>query len=572
MDGQAATVAQTPAEPRPVNELQKEKKEAVSWKDLPHKTQLVVITLTRLSEPLVQTSLQAYMFYQLKWFDPDLSDSVISSQAGVLHASFTAAQLLTAMMWGRVADSSRFGRKKVILIGLTGTMISCLGFGFSKTFWQALFFRCLGGVTNGNVGVLRTMISEIVREKKYQSRAFLLLPMTFNIGVIIGPILGGVLADPAASYPDLFGKTRFFISFPYAMPNLVSAFFLLSASLTAWMCLEETLDARVDKRDWGIELRKRLGSTLSGYLSRNRLPAGYTPLPARDDASTSVEMTPSRTPSPATEPIPKPSKPAKRQPRYTQRLPFRRIFTRNVCVTLLARFCLAFHVGTFNSLWFVFLSTPVYDPNKPSDGLGRHPPFVFTGGLGLPPAKVGTAMAVLGFLGISLQLFVYPALSARLGTVRCLRMSLVCFPMAYFLAPYLSLVPSSTEPPGPKSGPAIWVAISGVLLCQVVGRTFAAPNMAILVNNCSPHPSVLGTFHGLAQTCSSAARTLGPVLCGFLYGVGLAHGIVGGVWWGLSLWAAMGWLTSWLLKEGDGHEIWLDGDEEDDGVETTKTV
>lgn len=282
VDGQAATVAQTPAEPRPVNEPQKEKKETVSWKDLPRKTQLVVITLTRLSEPLVQTSLQAYMFYQLKWFDPSLSDSVISSQAGVLHASFTAAQLLTAMMWGRVADSSRFGRKKVILIGLTGTMISCLGFGFSKTFWQALFFRCLGGVTNGNVGVLRTMISEIVREKKYrrsiipqsptlgrkdktaelcsqnrdstrlclftryllnlimtESRAFLLLPMTFNIGVIIGPILGGVLADPAASYPDLFGETRFFLNFPYAMPNLVSAFFLLSASLTAWMCLEE---------------------------------------------------------------------------------------------------------------------------------------------------------------------------------------------------------------------------------------------------------------------------------------------------------------------------------------------
>ena len=171
--GQATAVAQRPAEPRPVSESQKEKKETVSWRDLPRKKQLVVITLTRLSEPLVQTSLQAYMFYQLKWFDPSLSDSVISSQAGVLHASFTAAQLLTAMMWGRVADSSRFGRKKVILIGLTGTMISCLGFGFSKTFWQALFFRCLGGVTNGNVGVLRTMISEIVREKKYRESCFL---------------------------------------------------------------------------------------------------------------------------------------------------------------------------------------------------------------------------------------------------------------------------------------------------------------------------------------------------------------------------------------------------------------
>lgn len=58
---------------------------AVSWKDLPRKDQLFVITMTRLSEPLVQTSIQSYMFYQLKWFDPTLPDSVISGQAGVLQ-------------------------------------------------------------------------------------------------------------------------------------------------------------------------------------------------------------------------------------------------------------------------------------------------------------------------------------------------------------------------------------------------------------------------------------------------------------------------------------------------------
>lgn len=68
--------------------------------------------------------LQSYMFYQLKWFDPTLPDSVIASQAGVMHSSFTAAQFLTAMMWGRIADSSHFGRKTVLLIGLSGTSTS----------------------------------------------------------------------------------------------------------------------------------------------------------------------------------------------------------------------------------------------------------------------------------------------------------------------------------------------------------------------------------------------------------------------------------------------------------------
>ena len=46
------------------------------------------------------------------------------------------------------------------------TVLSCIGFGFSKTFWQAMIFRTMGGALNGNVGVMRTMVSEIVQEKK----------------------------------------------------------------------------------------------------------------------------------------------------------------------------------------------------------------------------------------------------------------------------------------------------------------------------------------------------------------------------------------------------------------------
>jgi MFS family permease len=107
------------------------------------------------------------MFYQLKSFDPSLPNSTISRQAGILQGSFTAAQFLTAVWWGRLADAEWMGRKRVLLIGLMGTCISCLGFGFSRSFVSAAVFRTLGGALNSNVGVMRTMISEIIVEKKY---------------------------------------------------------------------------------------------------------------------------------------------------------------------------------------------------------------------------------------------------------------------------------------------------------------------------------------------------------------------------------------------------------------------
>jgi MFS family permease len=97
----------------------------------------------------------------------------------------------------------------------------------------------LGGALNGNIGVMRTMVSEIVQEKKYQSRAFLLFPMCFNVGVIIGPILGGFLADLGGSYPKTFGNVEFLKRYPYAAPNVLSAVFLFTAGLGVFFGLAE---------------------------------------------------------------------------------------------------------------------------------------------------------------------------------------------------------------------------------------------------------------------------------------------------------------------------------------------
>lgn len=151
-----------------------------SWATLPHKTQLFVLALCRFAEPLSNTSVLSYVYYLLRSFDKSLPPSEIARQAGFLATSFALGQFLTGAIWGRLSDS--IGRKAILLIGLSGTVVSTFAFGFGRKLWVVILARLCAGLLNGNVGVLRTMISEIVVEKKHQSRAFLIMPMCFNIG------------------------------------------------------------------------------------------------------------------------------------------------------------------------------------------------------------------------------------------------------------------------------------------------------------------------------------------------------------------------------------------------------
>ena len=221
----------------------------VTWMSLPHKDQLFLLFIGRLVDFLQIASMQAYVFYQLKHFDKSLSDAEISQQAGILQGCFTGAQVLTAILWGKAADASWCGRKRVLVIGLGGTALSCIGYGFATTFFWAAFWRAFGGAINGTVGIIRTMVAEITKEKKYFSRAFLILPMSFNVASMVGPIMGGVLADPAVNLPGLFGENaafgfRWIRDYPYALPSLMNCVFLSAATALTFLFLEEVSPAR----------------------------------------------------------------------------------------------------------------------------------------------------------------------------------------------------------------------------------------------------------------------------------------------------------------------------------------
>lgn len=157
-----------------------------TWLNLPKKGQLAILCLSRFVDFFQMAAIQTYMVHQLKSFSPELPDSVISHQAGLLQGAFTAAQIITSILWGRAADQPGVGRKLVLNIGLVGTGLGCIGVGFSTTFHQAVVWRMLSGAVNGTVGAARTMVAECV-DKRHHPRAFLLLPAAFNLANVLGP-------------------------------------------------------------------------------------------------------------------------------------------------------------------------------------------------------------------------------------------------------------------------------------------------------------------------------------------------------------------------------------------------
>lgn len=137
-------------------------------------------------------------------------------------------------------------------------MLSSLLFGFSRSLAWAIAARALAGSVNGNAGIIRTVVAELIPQKELQPIAFSIMPLVWTIGSIFGPSFGGALANPASKYPEIFGTNGFFKRYPFALPNIVSSVFFLVGLAGGILFLKETLETKKYRRDYGRILGKLL--------------------------------------------------------------------------------------------------------------------------------------------------------------------------------------------------------------------------------------------------------------------------------------------------------------------------
>ena len=121
-----------------------------------------------------------------------LTDAQTGWVVGLLMASFSAMQFLFLPLWGRLSDM--FGRRPILLIGLTGSTLFYALFGLASM-WGSLpwlFVARIGaGIAGATISTAQAYIADTTSAQN-RTQGMALIGAAFALGFTIGPLLGAV--------------------------------------------------------------------------------------------------------------------------------------------------------------------------------------------------------------------------------------------------------------------------------------------------------------------------------------------------------------------------------------------
>ena len=143
-------------------------------------------------------------------------------QIGLLFTSYSLTQLVFAPLLGRLSD--RVGRRPILLASITGSVAAYLLFAAAPNFAVLLAARSLAGVAAANYGIAQAYMADVSLPEE-RSKAMGLVGAAFGLGFVLGPALGGILAQAGDRAVPLTAAVL-------SGANLLVAFFGLPESLS----------------------------------------------------------------------------------------------------------------------------------------------------------------------------------------------------------------------------------------------------------------------------------------------------------------------------------------------------
>lgn len=165
-----------------------------------------------------------------------ISPNSVGFHVGLLTGIYALMQLIFAPLWGRWSD--RFGRKPLLLIGIFGYALAQVLFGIASNLWLLYLARIVGGILAS--AVLPAAAAYVADEttEKDRNRGMAWLGTAMSLGVVVGPALGGLLAQRDWHFKGRFGH---FVVDSFSTPFFAAAALAFLTMLIAIKWLPESL-------------------------------------------------------------------------------------------------------------------------------------------------------------------------------------------------------------------------------------------------------------------------------------------------------------------------------------------
>lgn len=141
---------------------------------------------------------------------------------GILATTFAVMQFLFGPTIGSISD--RFGRRPVLLIALVVMSFDYVLMAVAGTIWLLVIGRVIGGITAATQSTASAYMADISKPEE-KAANFGLIGAAFGVGFVIGPLLGGLLAEYGTRAP-------FWAAAILAAANGIFGYFALPETVT----------------------------------------------------------------------------------------------------------------------------------------------------------------------------------------------------------------------------------------------------------------------------------------------------------------------------------------------------
>ena len=146
-------------------------------------------------------------------------------EIALIFSAFSIGTFFGEPFWGRLSD--KYGRKPLLIMTIAANGLCYLALAFAPSAGAAVVIRLLGGLFSGNGSIIQGYIADVTAPEK-RTRSMSYMGAAWNVGLIVGPFMGGVFARPSAG------------PIGFQLPLLISASLFLASALAIALIIRES--------------------------------------------------------------------------------------------------------------------------------------------------------------------------------------------------------------------------------------------------------------------------------------------------------------------------------------------